>query len=272
VQASTRRYANPQEVQLVRWLIQAGLNDSHISRATGVSRPTVREWRFRANDWPEHRTIRRPEWSLAPCPRCDGQFLDQDVYAYLLGLYLGDGTISKQPRGSSYRLRIVCANAYPGLIARCKDAMKRVKRIDRDPGVIQREGCVEVNMGWAHWPCLFPQHGRGPKHERPIYLAPWQQRIVASHPEELLTGLIHSDGWRGTNRVTRRWGSGEKAKSKIYSYPRYQFSNNSEDILRIFTDACDLLDVRWRRMNWNVISVARRPDVAKLDTFIGLKQ
>jgi hypothetical protein len=56
-----------------------------------------------------------------------------------------------------------------------------------------------------------------------------------------------------------------------YSYPRYQFSNASSDIRQIFCDACDLLDVSWRRMNERNISVARAADVAKLDCIIGPK-
>jgi hypothetical protein len=49
---------------------------------------------------------------------------------------------------------------------------------------------------------------------------------------------------------------------KWYAYPRYQFSNRSDEIRRIFTDACDRIGVEWRQMNrWNV-SVARRASVA----------
>jgi hypothetical protein len=56
-----------------------------------------------------------------------------------------------------------------------------------------------------------------------------------------------------------------------YHYPRYNFTNRSDDIKRIFCDACDLLGVEWRVMNrWN-ISVARRASVALLDEFIGPK-
>ena len=51
------------------------------------------------------------------------------------------------------------------------------------------------------WPCLFPQHGKGVKHDRPIVLADWQDAIVDEHPDQLVRGLLHSDGWRGTNRV-----------------------------------------------------------------------
>jgi hypothetical protein len=58
---------------------------------------------------------------------------------------------------------------------------------------------------------------------------------------------------------------------KPYAYPRYQFSNRSDDIRALFCWACDLLGIEWRVMNaWN-ISVARRESVARLDEFIGPK-
>ncbi len=84
------------------------------------------------------------------------------------------------------------------------------------------------------------------------------------HPEALLRGLIHSDGWRGTNSVVVR--------GKRYAYPRYNFSNASADIRRIFCDACDAVGVEWRVMNARNISVARRASVARLDEFIGPKR
>ena len=56
---------------------------------------------------------------------------------------------------------------------------------------------------------------------------------------------------------------------KTYEYPRYNFSNRSDDIRKIFCDACDLLGIEWRVMNWWDISVARRASVARLDEFVG---
>jgi hypothetical protein len=110
------------------------------------------------------------------------------------------------------------------------------------------------------WPCLLPQHGKGAKHERPIVLAGWQEVIVNEHPAQLVRGLLHSDGWRGINRVV--------AGGKVYDYERYQFSNRSDDIRDLFCAALDHLDIPWRRMNrWN-ISVARRSAVAALDAFV----
>ena len=57
-------------------------------------------------------------------------------------------------------------------------------------------------------------------------------------PEPFLHGLIDSDGWRGVNRV--------HIKGREHEYPRYQFSNRSQDIKDIFTRTCDLLGIEWR--------------------------
>ena len=61
---------------------------------------------------------------------------------------------------------------------------------------VKAPGCVVVQSSWKHWPCLFPQHGPGRKHERPIVLEDWQRMIVESHPAAFLRGLFHSDGCR----------------------------------------------------------------------------
>jgi hypothetical protein len=87
--------------------------------------------------------------------------------------------------------------------------------------------------------------------------------IVDQVPASLLRGLIHNDGWRGVNRVV--------SKGKVYEYPRYQFSNRSDDIRRIFTDACDGLGIEWRRWTRFHISVAKKESVALLDSFVGPK-
>jgi hypothetical protein len=248
-----RRYADPHIVELARWLIHAGLNNSQIARAIAVSRPTVRDWRQRPSEWPMTRS-----GSGEPCPRCHERDLDPTAYVYLLGLYLGDGTISRQARGV-YKLRIACALAYPSLIEECRQAVAAARRLPKLPGLVGKEGCVEVYACWKHWPCLFPQHGKGKKHERPIRLVPWQWELVINHPRQLLRGLLHSDGSRVLNNVNGR------------DYPRYFFTNHSHDIRAIFTTTCDLLDIRWRPSNWRTISIARRRDVGFLDRFIGPK-
>ena len=126
-----------------------------------------------------------------------------------------------------------------------------------------RSKCTVAGVYSNHLVCLFPQHGRGPKHSRPIALAPWQADIVAGQPERFLRGLIHADGSRFMNRVNGR--------GKVYVYPRYNFTNASEDILTLFTATCDQLGIAWRRMNARNISVAKRESVARVDSFVGPK-
>ena len=183
--------------------------------------------------------------------------LPQVSYTYLLGLYLGDGCISSHHR-HVFRLRIVCANAYPGLIQRCESAMAEVlpNKVSRTPKI----GCTEVASYSKHWPCLFPQHGPGRKHERRIELVPWQQELVDLDPRPLVRGLLHSDGCRVLN-----WVNGTP-------YPRYHFSNVSADIRGIFGRACDQLGTEWRPNNPVNLSVARRGSVALLDEFVGPKR
>ena len=51
--------------------------------------------------------------------------LDAASYAYLLGIYLGDGCISDHPRGVC-RLRITLDAIYPGIAAECATAIEAV--------------------------------------------------------------------------------------------------------------------------------------------------
>jgi hypothetical protein len=246
-----------EEIALVRSLLTDGLNDCEIARRTGVPRRTVRDWRVK------QAPVARAQFGCPACghARHDDAGLPAQAYAYLLGIYLGDGCISPHRRGV-FNLRVTLDVRYPGIIEECRQAITAV--IDKRPGVTKAVGCVQVSSWSKSWPCLLPQHGPGRKHERRIALVDWQRPIVEEHPRALLRGLIHSDGWRGMNRVT--------VNGKRYAYPRYQFSNVSDDIRRIFCDACDALGIEWRRMNAKNISVAKRASVARLDEFVGLKR
>jgi hypothetical protein len=42
-------------------------------------------------------------------------------YAYVLGLYLGDGYLARHPR--TFRLEITLDAAYPGIVAECMSAV-----------------------------------------------------------------------------------------------------------------------------------------------------
>jgi hypothetical protein len=235
-----------------------GYNDRQVGQIVGVSYNAVQKWRTGLRRTPDKK---RP----SSCPRCDGTPLDEPAYAYLLGLYLGDGCLTLGRR-DVYALCIACCDAWPGLIEAAKNAMTAVMPWSSVFSV-QRSGMTEVKSTSKHWPCLFPQHGAGRKHLRKIELAEWQEVIVARYPRDFVRGLIHSDGYRGMNRVRRPLGDGDH----WYKYPRYLFVNHSEDILRLCGEALDRLGVEWRFSKPTTISVAKRDAVARLDEFVGPK-
>ena len=47
---------------------------------------------------------------------------------------------------------------------------------------------VELSAYSRSWPCFFPQHGPGKKHERTIELVDWQRELLRRHPERRLAG------------------------------------------------------------------------------------
>lgn len=247
---------NRDEFELVMRRAASGVSDYEIARSTGVPRSTVQAWRRRA----------RPPRGLSPPPTCAWRPGHPRTYAYLLGLYLGDGYIWRTGR-ESWRLCLSLDARYPGVVS---EAVAAVQRIGDSPvRVNARSGASLVLASCAIWPRAFPQHGPGKKHERPIRLHAWQRAITATHPDAVLRGLVHSDGCRVTNRFRTRLAGGRVAE---YAYPRYFFSNLSADIREIFSDHCELLGIRWSQPNSRNISVSNRASVRIMDGFIGPKR
>ncbi|MFD6567458.1 transcriptional regulator [Micromonospora profundi] len=247
---------HPPELRLhARRQHRAGSTVAEVARSLRLPYPTVRDW---------CRQPAAPGRSVTElrCFRCRpdvGNQTDPSAYLYLLGLYLGDGHLVTSARVPV--LRIACSNSWPGLIEACDATMRAVlaAKVQR----VQQPGCVSVQSTGKHWPCLFPQHGPGKKHERSIVLADWQRDLVTRHPGDFLRGLFHSDGCRTANRVTVR--------GKAYVYPRYMFVNESADIMRLCQWGLDLLAIDWRMNRPNSLSVARRNAVAALDRHVGPK-
>jgi hypothetical protein len=90
---------------------------------------------------------------------------------------------------------------------------------------------------------------------------------VDRFPEPFLRGLIHSDGSRTVNRFSVALRDG----SRTYAYPRYFFTNLSDDIRDLFCVSCERLGIRWTRSSNKNISVADRRSVELLDSFVGPK-
>lgn len=250
-----------EEIRAVLALAASGESAVAIARDTGLPRSTVRDWV----------AGRHPKVADGvACLRCGASRHRFDglppEYVYLLGLCLGDGCISAHPRGV-YKLRLFLDARYPEILAAGEAALRRVfpgnriNHLSRSGGFANSapRSNVELSVYSKTLRCLFPQHGPGRKHERPIELEEWQRALVEEHPEDLLRGLVHSDGCRSVN-TGRNW-----------RHPRYSFSNRSDDIRAIFCHACDILGVHWTTAP-HTVYVSRMRDVARLDEFIGPKR
>jgi hypothetical protein len=156
---------------------------------------------------------------------------------------------------------------YVALIEEVIDLMRRVKP-GGSPYTRPGAGCTIITVWWKHWPCLFPQHGPGRKHERELGMTDWQWAIVEEHPAAFLRGLFHSDGCRVNNWATRP----VQGRTKRYEYPRWQFTNHSAEIIGWCQQALDLVDVPWRMSSWKTLSVSTREGVALLDELVGPKR
>ena len=244
-----------EDFERVLGLVGEGLNDCEIARRTSLPRSTVRDWRL-------GRAGTAPRW--APFgSECGAEHefsgLPATSYTYLLGMYLGDGCLS-QGRRDVWRLRITADRRYTRVIDECSAAMQAVMPTNRASRIIRSSRCVDISMYSKHWPCLFPQHGPGRKHDRAIYLEPWQEALVDSAAESFVRGLIHSDGCRIV------------VSDRGVASVRYHFSNRSEDIKRMLCTRLDQLGIRWTRPNDRGIAVYRKDAVARLDSFVGPKR
>ncbi|MEU3485129.1 helix-turn-helix domain-containing protein [Streptomyces massasporeus] len=247
-------------------LLRGGARNAEVARSLNVPLGTVGYWKHLDHA----KRGESPGRHDPKCPRCDGRDLDEPAYSYLLGLYLGDGHISHYSEHRVPNLMITCTESWPGLMDDCEQAMRAVFP-DNAVCRVRKTGCRNVKVHSKHLHCLFPQHGPGRKHERRIALERWQQAIVDAHPWQFIRGLIHSDGCRITNWTTRMV-AGER---KRYEYPRYLFTNVSDDIRRLYTDTLDTLGVEWtlctRHGDPFNISVARKASVALMDAHVGPK-
>ena len=239
------------EREAVLEFIDRGLTDTEIARIVPVPRRTIWDWRRAGWDY---------ERAAKACAVCGGRpsEIPAGPYAYILGLYLGDGSIATMPR--TYRLMFACDARYPGIIERCARALSELMP-GNTAGLWRRPDCrcIDVRMYSNHWPCFFPQHGPGRKHERKIFLADWQQRIVDDETARFLAGLIHSDGCR-VSTLDRGLPS-----------VRYHFSDRSSDIRRIFCAALGRVGVHWTQNSRYSIAVYRKRDTALLDSLIERK-
>jgi hypothetical protein len=124
-------------------LVGPGLNDCEIARRTGIPVRTICGWRN------GRRSGRRRPGVCGVCGSAGSQeftSLTAPAYAYLLGLYLGDGHISRH--GNGYGFSISLDGIYPRIIEECR-AIR----------VVLPEARAGTRSEWVTRPCgllLFP--------------------------------------------------------------------------------------------------------------------
>jgi hypothetical protein len=232
-----------------------GLSDYRVADRTGVSRNTVMRWR---RDGFPQLSAPADHWSPAG-----------EHYSYLLGIYLGDGSISFPGRCKTPRLDVACDSRYRAVVSHITNALGRVfpqalVRTDHVPN----SHCLHLRITDPSLIGAFPQHGPGKKHERKIELAEWQRVLTHRYPEALIRGLIHSDGSRCINRFKTELPSG---RVSAYEYVRYFFTNYSADIRQIFREHCELLGIRCTQSNSRNLSISDQGSVAILERIVGPK-
>src|SRR4051794_7398345 len=145
-------------------------------RGSWDSNPDSRFWRPRS--WPlDHSPSDPHHRQNSVRPRCEHTFVfavNGSDYAYILGMYLGDGCLGGPRPG--VQLKITLDGAYPGIIVECADALGRISpnKVSVTADGRPNHNGVHVYTGWKYWPLLFPQCGPGRKHERQIVLKQWQ--------------------------------------------------------------------------------------------------
>lgn len=233
-------------------LLAAGASLNEVAAELSISRSALTRW------------VTDPRGAAGGSRPCPVPFEPTAAYAALFGFYLGDGHIAHFARHSA--LRIACDARQHGIIQDVERLMREVHP-DRPTCRVRAPGTIVVQSNWKHWPCIFPQAGPGRKHERMLHLTDWQQEIVRAHPGSFLRGLFHSDGSLVKNWATRP----VQGVIKRYEYPRWQFVNESRDIMQWCRDALDLVGISYRQTKPRVLSVSRRDDVARLTALIGEK-
>nr|WP_063839695.1 hypothetical protein [Streptomyces sp. WM4235] len=100
--------------------LRRGETNRSVAERLGIPRGTVGWWRHEDRE-------RRGETYVAPtdCPIRTGRQFDLPAYAYLLGLYLGDGHIISVPKRYEYP-RYFFTNTSDDIRRLCTDTMTRV--------------------------------------------------------------------------------------------------------------------------------------------------
>jgi intein-encoded DNA endonuclease-like protein len=169
------------EVNYILELYKSGYSQNRIFKTLGVDRGTIRQ------------IVNDPEGYLKKATiEFDLSEINKKSYAFILGVYLGDGCISKTHKPNVFRLRVALDIKYKKLN---EEVIEELQKLFPNNNVNymrvgETNGCV-ISLYSTHLLKLFPQHDIGKKHDRPIVLEDWQKDIIDEYNIEFLKGLIY---------------------------------------------------------------------------------
>lgn len=225
---------DPQIINQAKQLHAAGYSISKISKELGISRAAIRD-NVVLNKI-------KPRLTVDPANKIFNNH-EKKCYSYLLGLYYGDGCISKYAR--TYKLRIFLGRHETDVSQMAKQSINCLfptNKINDYPLIHSK--CNEISVYSSKLLAYFPDHGEGKKHSRQIALVDWQKNIVEEYPEFFVTGLYDADGCGYYDN----------------GYLKYNFVNTSKDIFDMFTKYTGLeygIFCRPRPNGWKDMNIAR---------------
>jgi hypothetical protein len=128
-----------QDLRTVFVLKSEGFTDREISHRTRVPINTIRRWRNGRLPGYAVPHVCSGRCRVLDTTKPDLAQLPTDSYAYLPGIYLGDGCLTQN--GRSWTLRVVLDEAYPGIVSECCDAIELMR------GVRPRHDVTPVGHG-----------------------------------------------------------------------------------------------------------------------------
>lgn len=227
-------------------------NKLALSKKYKIPRATIRYWLD--SDYLERKNLAKLEEDNYLEKVQDRVRNNKKIYNFILGLYIGDGCITKNRM--SYKLRIVQDKKYQNSIQEISCVLNDF--FQKSSTVTQREGCSVVTIFDKYLPLYFPQHGPGKKHDRKIELSDFQIKNIDYG--NLMRGLFVSDG---------------SYYLAVKKYERYNFTNKSLEIINIFRDCLNHFDIlhKWRiKPNGiYIVEIQKKSEVIKMKEIVGVK-
>lgn len=253
-------YKNIKKYQQVLQLWETNKNKSKIAQITKLDRGTVRKI---INNYG---TVAQLEEAIGLSPikyEFESHQSYKKSYAYILGIYLGDGYINKTLR--TWKLRIFQDKKYINVVKEIEENLKIIFPYNRTNKISHGKNCYEIYIYNNNIIELFPQHDKGKKYKRKIKLETWQEEIINEFPFLFIKGLIHSDGCSYISKSNKK------------EYLNYGFCNKSFDIINLLINSLNKVNISYNlyfNKNKEIyrLSIVKRKSVNFLYKKIGIKE